>query len=501
MNILLAYPRYPDTFWSFRHALKFIAKKAAYPPLGLLTVASLLPREWAKKVVDLNTDDLRDRDIAWADYVFISAMDVQRQSAHEVVRRCHQMGKKMVAGGPLFTTVPDEFPEVDHFVLGEAEALMPRLVADLEKGKAERFYQAEERPDMSHSPIPSWDLIDTRKYATLSIQYSRGCPYDCEFCDIVLLNGRVPRTKEVSQLISELDAIYRLGCCGTVFIVDDNFIGNKKKLKAEVLPAITEWMKKRGYPFTLFTQASIGLADDDGLLTMMTDAGFDRVFVGIETPNEESLGECGKHQNTNRDLVASVRKLQNHGLEVQGGFIIGFDSDPSNIFDCQINFIQQSGIVTAMVGLLSAPRGTRLWTRLKKEDRLLRESSGDNTDFSMNFVPKMSRESLESGYQNVLRSIYSPRNYYARIGTFFKEHRPVPHGRRGLKKSQLSALLKSIWYLGVLEKGRMYYWRLVGSTLLSRPRSFPLAITLAVYGYHYRKLLDAYGVNAPVGQV
>jgi radical SAM superfamily enzyme YgiQ (UPF0313 family) len=492
LNILFVYPRYPDTFWSFRHALKFIAKKAAYPPLGLLTVASLLPREWEKKLVDMNADDLNDEDIAWADYVFISAMDVQRQSAHEVVERCHQLGTKMVAGGPLFTTGHEEFPEVDHFVLGEAETLVSRLVSDLEKGRGERFYQSEERPDIRKSPIPAWDLIDTRKYATLSLQYSRGCPFDCEFCDIVLLNGRVPRTKDVRQLIEELEAIHRLGCCSTVFIVDDNFIGNKKKLKAEVLPAIIEWMKEKGYPFTLFTQASIGLADDEELMRMMTDAGFDRVFIGIETPNEESLGECGKHQNTKRDLVASVKTLQNHGLEVQGGFIVGFDSDPSNIFERQISFIQQSGIVTAMVGILSAPRGTKLYKRLKKEDRLLREASGDNTDFSLNFVPKMSRESLVGGYKNVLTSIYSPRNYYARIGTFLREHRPVVHRRRSLKKNQVGAFLKSIWYLGIKEKGRTYYWRLVTFTLVRRPRAFPLAITLAVYGYHYRKLLEGY---------
>jgi len=492
LNILFVYPRYPDTFWSHRHALKFVAKKAAYPPLGLLTVASLLPREWEKKLVDLNADDLKDEDIAWADYVFISAMDVQRQSAHEVTKRCHELGTKMVAGGPMFTTVHDEFPEVDHFVLGEAETLMPRLVADLERGSAEHYYQSDERPDVRKSPIPAWELIDTEKYATLSVQYSRGCPYDCEFCDIVLLNGRVPRTKDVRQLIDEFDAINRLGCCGAVFIVDDNFIGNKKKLKAEVLPAVIAWMKENDYPFTLFTQASIGLADDEELIKLMTEAGFNRVFIGIETPNEESLGECGKHQNTNRDLVASVRKLQNHGLEVQGGFIVGFDSDPSNIFDRQINFIQQSGIVTAMVGLLSALPGTRLWNRLSKEDRLLREASGDNTDFSVNFVPKMSRESLVGGYENVLTSIYSPRNYYARISTFFKEHRPVVHKRRSLRRNHWGALLKSIWYLGIKEKGQVYYWRLVTSTLLRRPRSFPLAITLAVYGYHYRKLLAGY---------
>jgi radical SAM superfamily enzyme YgiQ (UPF0313 family) len=493
LNILFVYPRYPDTFWSFKHALKFIAKKAAYPPLGLLTVAALVPREWEKRLVDLNADELNDEDIAWADYVFLSAMDVQRQSAREVVERCVRLNAKVVAGGPLFTTGHDEFQEVDHFVLGEAETLMPRLVSDLESGNAERFYYSDEKPDIRKSPAPMWNLIDTRKYATLSIQYSRGCPYDCEFCDVVLLNGRVPRTKDTSQLIAELEAIHRLSCCSSVFIVDDNFIGNKKKLKAEVLPAIVDWMKEKDYPFTLFTQASIGLADDEELMRLMVDAGFDRVFIGIETPNEASLGECGKHQNTGRDLVASVKTLQNHGMEVQGGFIVGFDSDPSNIFDSQISFIQQSGIVTAMVGILNAPRGTKLYKRLNKEDRLLREaSSGDNTDFSLNFVPRMKRDALIGGYKHVLTAIYSPRNYYARIGTFLKEHRPVVHRRGSLRKVQVEALLKSFWYLGIREKGQTYYWRLVTFTLVRRPRSFPLAITLAVYGYHYRKLLDGY---------
>ncbi len=492
MNILLVYPRYPETFWSFKHALKFVSKKAAYPPLGLLTVASMLPAEWKKKLVDMNTDSLKDADIAWADYVFLSAMGVQQQSARDVIRQCNQLHTRIVAGGPLFTTSHEKFEGVDHFVLGEAEALMADLVADLEKGKAQPVYRSEERPAIQKSPGPAWDLIDIRKYASLTIQYSRGCPFDCEFCDIVLLNGHVPRTKDIRQLIGEMETIYHLGWRSSLFVVDDNFIGNKKKLKAEVLPAIIDWMKERNYPFTLFTQASIGLADDEELMRLMVDAGFDRVFIGIETPNEASLGECGKHQNANRDLAASVRTLQNHGFEVQGGFIVGFDSDPQNIFERQINFIQQTGIVTAMVGLLNAPPGTRLYKRLKKENRLVGEASGDNTDFSVNFAPRMGREALIGGYRRVLTAIYAPRQYYARIGTLLKEHRPVVHKRGSLKRSQLEALLKSVWYLGIKEKGQIYYWRLVTSTLLKRPRSFPLAITLAIYGYHFRKQGERY---------
>jgi len=497
LNILLVYPRYPETFWSFKHALKFVSKKAAFPPLGLLTVASLLPAGWNKKLIDMNTDNLKDADIAWADYVFLSAMGVQQQSLREVISRCNRLNVKVVAGGPLFVTNHEEFEGVDHFVLGEAETVLDRLVADLESGRAQHIYCAEEWPDLKKSPVPAWNLIDTRKYATLSIQYSRGCPFNCDFCNVVQLNGHVPRTKDIRQMIEEMEAIYRLGCRTSVFIVDDNFIGNKKKLKAEVLPAIVDWMKERKYPFTLFTQAPIGLSDDDELMRLMVSAGFSKVFVGIETPNEESLGECAKLQNVDRDLAKSVRQLQNHGLEVQGGFIVGFDSDPISIFEKQINFIQQTGIATAMVGLLNAPRGTRLYQRLKKENRLIREPSGDNTDFSVNFMPRMGHEALMSGYRRILAAIYSPSQYYARIGTLLSEYRPVSHKRWSLNVTDLEAFLKSIWYLGVREKGRRYYWRLVTSTLLKRRRSLPLVITLAIYGYHFRKLIERYTQGMP----
>ncbi len=496
MNVLLVYPRYPDTFWGFRHALKFIARKAAYPPLGLLTVAALLPRDWGRKLVDLNVRPLDDRDLDWADCVFIGSMDSQQLSAHEDPARCAQRGKRMVAGGPLFTTRHDEFPEVDHFVLGEAEGVMAPLVADLQNGTAKRFYRSEEKPDIRQSPIPAWELVRSRSYANLTVQYSRGCPFDCEFCDIALLNGRLPRTKDAEQLIAELEAVRRTGCSGTVFIVDDNFIGHRKKLKAEVLPAVRDWMRRNRYPFTLFTQTSIDLADDGDLMKLMTDAGFDRVFVGIETPNEESLEECHKRQNENRDLVASVRALQNHGLEVQGGFIIGFDHDPANIFERQIGFIQQSGIVTAMVGLLRAQRGTRLYKRLKEQDRLLGEASGDNTDLTLNFVPKMKRETLLEGYRRVLTTIYAPRNYYERIATFLREHRPAGRGRGKLRSTHVLGLLSSFWYLGIREKGQLHYWRLLTRTLLRQPRHFPLAVSLAVYGYHCRKLLEGQEAGA-----
>jgi len=493
LKILLVYPRYPDTFWSFRHVLKFVSKKAFFPPLGLLTVAAMLPSEWEKRVVDMNVSTLSDEDIKWADYVFVSSMVVQRDSAREVVAWCNRLNTKVVAGGPLFTTGYEDFDGVDHFVLGEAEATLSHFLADLTRGCPQRIYSSDERPDISRTPIPLWSLINMKHYLAMNLQYSRGCPFDCDFCEIIVLNGHRPRTKDKQQMVDELEALYRHGWRGIVFIVDDNFISNRKKLKNETLPAIIKWSKDKKYPFTFFTEASINLSDDDELMELMAEAGFNRVFIGIETPNEDSLVECNKLQNRNRDLTASVKKIQNHGFEVQGGFILGFDSDPISIFRSQINFIQKTGIVTAMVGLLNAPCGTRLYQRLKKENRLLKDTSGDNTDFSINFIPRMNYETLINGYKDVLDTIYSPQHYYERVVTFLKEYKP----RKTAWMSQLqfyhiAGFIKSLWFLGIMDKGRRYFWRLFISTLLKYPRHFPLSIGLSVSGFHCRKVAESY---------
>ncbi len=497
MKILLVYPQYPDTFWSFKHALKFVSKKAAFPPLGLLTVAAMLPVDWEKKLVDTNATRLTDGDIRWADYVFISAMVVQQNSVREVIARCKKLDAKVVAGGPLFTTGYEDFDGIDHFVLGEAELTLPQFVNDLEAGHARHLYTSSERPDITRTPIPLWSLINMKNYSSMNIQYSRGCPFDCEFCDIVILNGHKPRTKDKGQLLAELEALYQHGWRGGVFVVDDNFIGNKKKLKAEVLPALIEWRKGKKHPFTLSTEVSINLADDEELIKLMVKAGFNTVFIGIETPNEESLVECAKSQNQNRDLVASVKKIQNNGLEVQGGFIVGFDSDPLSIFKNQISFIQKSGIVTAMVGLLNAPPGTRLYQRLKQENRLTKAFTGNNTDCSINFIPRIKYEVLINGYKHILDTIYSPRPYYDRIKTFLREYKPQGKIAGRFQLQHIKALIKSVWFLGIREKGRRYYWKLFLSTLLKQPRKFPLSISLSVYGYHFRKVAEKY-IGLPV---
>jgi radical SAM superfamily enzyme YgiQ (UPF0313 family) len=486
MKLLLISPRTPDTFWSFKHAVRFVSRKASMAPLGLLTVAAMLPPDWDLKLVDLNVTRLKDEDLQWADYVFVGAMLVQRESVHEIAARCAALKKTLIAGGPLFTTGHEGFPEIGHFVLGEAEELMPQVVEDLRSGRLQHIYHAEGRPDITLSPAPRWDLIDFRQYVTMSVQFSRGCPFECEFCDIIVMNGRVPRAKTPAQLIAELDGLRQRGWKDMVFIVDDNFIGNKERTKT-LLRALIEWRRRTGTGIGFLTEASMNLADDPELCSLMVQAGFKKVFVGIETPSAEALAECHKFQNRNRNLLASVQTLQRAGLEVMGGFIVGFDSDKSDIFKRQFEFIQRSGVATAMVGLLTALPQTRLWNRLKSEGRLETESSGNNTDAALNFQPKMNREFLQSGYRELMKRLYEPHNYYQRVRTFLKGHHPAGP-RLHLSRGDIGAFLKSFWTLGVWHRGRVGYWRLFWGTLLRRPRQFPHAIELAILGYHFRRV-------------
>jgi radical SAM superfamily enzyme YgiQ (UPF0313 family) len=498
MKILLIYPEYTETFWSFKYALKFISKKAVNPPLGLLTVAAMLPKEWNKKVIDTNTQKLKDKDIEWADYVFISAMAVQRKSVKNVVKRCKAHGVKIVAGGPLFTASYKDFKDIDHFVLNEAEITLPVFLRDLKDNCAKHIYSTNEFPDIEKTPVPLYELIDKKKYVSMNIQYSRGCPFDCEFCDITTLFGRKVRTKTKYQILDELEKIYNSGWKGGVFFVDDNFIGNKHKLKVEILPAIIQWMKQKRYPFVFSTEASINLSDDEELMQMMIDAGFNSVFVGIETPDENSLAECNKFQNQNRNLVSSVKKIQSFGMEVTGGFIVGFDNDETSIFKRQIEFIKESGIIVAMVGLLNAPKNTRLYSRLKREKRLLKNISGNNTDLSLNFVPKMNRKKLIEGYKEIIKEIYSAKPYYERVKRFLTEYKPSKKLRFhfGLIRCHFGysgAFFKSIWFLGLINKERKYYWKLFFWSLFRHPRILPQAITFMIYGFHFRRTFGLCG--------
>jgi radical SAM superfamily enzyme YgiQ (UPF0313 family) len=484
MNILLVSPLTPDTFWSFSHVMRLIGKKAAFPPLGLLTVAAMLPRQWNLRLVDLNVKALSDGDIEWAEAVFISAMIVQETSVRLVIGRCKARNKPVVAGGPLFTTGGDRFPQVTCCVVGEAEDLMATLVADLSAGCLKPRYQATSRPDVTKTPLPRWDLINTRHYVTLSIQSSRGCPFDCEFCDITAIYGRLPRVKTQTQMSAELDAVLATGWGGGVFVVDDNFIGNKVKTKG-LLRAMIAWRANSNARLNFSTEASMNLADDLELLDLMVQAGFKTVFIGIESPQPESLAECKKVQNTRRDLAAGVRIIHNAGMQVMGGFIVGFDSDRAGIFERQRKFIQEAGVATAMVGLLTALPGTRLFTRLTKEGRMLTESTGNNVEAVMNFIPKLDPAILTEGYRHLVKNLYAPREYYQRVLTFLGEYRPAgPRAR--LRLADLRSFLFSIWVMGVATRGRCEYWKFLYRSWISHRQAFAEAVELAIKGHHFR---------------
>ena len=488
-NILLVSPRTPDTFWSFSHVMGLVGKKAAFPPLGLLTVAGMLPREWNLRVVDLNVRELADADIEWADAVFVSAMIVHEESVRGVIARSNARGKPVVAGGPLFTTGAERFPEVACCVVGEAEGVMPTLVADLAAGRLKPLYRATERPDVTTTPLPRWDLVRVDDYVTMSIQSSRGCPFDCEFCDITAVYGRLPRVKAPEQIIAELEAVLATGWNDSIFIVDDNFIGNRAKTKA-LLRAIIDWRRRRGVRLSFTTEASMNLVDDPELLDLMVRAGFKNVFVGIESPQEESLKECRKVQNTRRDLVAAVRQIHNAGIQVMAGFIVGFDSDKEGIFDCQRRFIQEAGVATAMVGLLTALPGTRLFARLTTEGRLIGRTTGNNLDAVLNFIPTLDPAALKEGYRRLVKDLYAPREYYQRILIFLREYRPSgPRPRPHL--ADIRTLIRTLWAFGIVAPGRWEFWKFMARSWLCHRGAFTEAVELAIRGYHFRRVAAA----------
>jgi len=493
MRVLLINPEFPDTYWSFRHALPFEGKRCAFPPLGLLTVSALLPKDWERRLVDLNIEPLKTADIEWADMVFATAMLVQKQSLRDVVKRCKALGKRVVLGGPYVTSTREELPPADHLFRGEAETTLPEFVADLARGEAKAVYQAPERPALALTPIADFSLANLKAYSAMSVQYSRGCPFSCEFCDIIEIYGRVPRTKSNEQIIAEFDALYDLKWRGNLFIVDDNFIGNKKNVR-QLMPELAKWQKARGYPFTLITESSLNLADDEALLAAMREAGFRRVFIGIETPVEESLQEAQKSQNRG-DLVSSVKKIQNYGIEVMAGFIVGFDNDPVDIFERQIDFIRRSAIPLAMVGLLNALPDTQLWKRLEREGRLLGEdASGNNTVCTLNFKTRMDPAFLVQGYQTIMRTIYSPREYYERVLDSMRRtaHHFAEPNHYSLIRG-LTTLTKIFFKLGIIDRERREFWRFFTQALLNHRTRLADSLRLAAVGYHFRKLSEAYG--------
>ena len=487
MNALLIYPEWPDTYWSFKHALPFEGKRSLYPPLGLLTVASLLPTHWNKRLVDTNIRPLTDADLDWADVAMLSGMLIHRDELIGILDRCRARGLRTVIGGPVASSVPELQQHADHVVVGEAEEIVPGLVEELERGAAQPRYEAPERPELSLTPLPDLSLIELNNYSAMAIQYSRGCPFNCEFCDIIEIYGRKPRTKSAAQIIAELEQLRERRWHGAVFIVDDNFIGNKVKVK-EMLPELAAWNNSQRHPYSFYTEASLNLADDAGLLQMMQNANFTRVFLGIETPDEESLKEAQKLQNTRRSLLESVQRIQSYGMEVMGGFIVGFDSDPEEIFDKQVEFIQESAIPMAMVGLLCALPNTQLYRRLQKEGRLIEDHSGDNMDLRLNFVPKMNPQKLIDGYRSILRRIYEPNAYYDRARRYLAQ---IPRGQRRNARRRWSdyrALARSILKQGVLGDSRWAYWKFFLESATRYRYAFDRAITFAIMGHHFHTL-------------
>ena len=490
-NALLVYPEYPPSPLGFDYALKILGIKAAFPPLGLLTVAAMFPPEYDLRLIDMNVAPLEDSDLEWADVVYTSTMIVQRETLKTVIERCTRVGVPVAAGGPYPTSYHQEIEGVDYFLLDEAEETFPAFLQDLENGTAKAMYRELRKPDVTKTPVPRFDLIDVKAYYAMCVQFSRGCPFDCEFCDITKLYGRVPRTKSPEQMVDEFEALYRLGWRGQVFLADDNFIGNKRDA-LKLLPALAKWQKEHGYPFSLFTEATVNLARMDELLEAMVEAGFDKVFLGIETPNPKALLKTVKPQNVNEReenfLLNAIRKIQHKGMQVMGGFILGLDGDDESMFDAQIEFIGQAGIPMALVGLLNALKGTNLYHRLERENRLRDVSIGLNS-MTLNFQPEMNPRTLIEGYQRVTATLYDPtlENYLKRCLTLFEHQRPVPHLLKRMSRTAMAAGLMRV-RRELSAKQIPAFTKYIAKVSEDHPRMLPEAIRLAAMGYHCEKI-------------
>lgn len=491
-KVLMVYPEFPDSFWSFKKCLPMINKRASMPPTGLATVAAMLPAQHFDilPIIDLNIRTLAYDDIEKADLVMFSTMIAQKDSLSEIIARIKSLGKPVAVGGPYATSYPDRIISMgaDYLILNEAETTLRLFVEDWISDNLKQVYgelKGQKKPGIEKTPVPRFDLLEIHKYASMAIQFSRGCPYNCEFCDITSLYGRTPRVKTATQLLAELDAILKLGWRGPIFIVDDNFIGNRSAAR-EFLPLLIEWQRLNGYPFSFFTEASVDLANDElaDIRENMVKAGFNEVFCGIESPDPDVLREMGKKQNRG-DIAEKVKTIQKSGLEVTAGFIIGSDSDKENIFEAIFDFIQKNGIVMAMAGLLTALRGTLLYKRLEEDGRLIRESSGNNThQLSLNFIPKISENVLISGYVKLLERLYSSKNYFARcrkLNNLIGSQRSVPINRHSIQAAVI------IFYRNIFKRPDWEFIKFIFATL-KNPHNIPLAIRQAVKLVHFQHI-------------
>jgi radical SAM superfamily enzyme YgiQ (UPF0313 family) len=494
MNVLFLYPRVPNNFWSMQDLVKIMGHKVSYPPLGLMTIAPLLPVTWNKRLIDVNVKMYTKKDLLWADLIFISAMNVQTPFVYPIIKDCKSLGKTIVAGGPLFTHEHEKFPEIDHFILNEGEITIPQFLKDLEEGIPKKIYKTDEFADVHNTPLPDWSLVNFNDYTSAIVQYSRGCPYLCDFCDVTTLFGRIPRTKTVDQMVNELDIIVKSGSPEVIFFADDNFIGNKVILKKELLPALIEWRKHNLSAPGFATQLTINLADDEELMNLLLEAGFRHVFIGIETPEEEGLLISNKKQNTRRNLSESLKILHKKGFIIGAGFIVGFDTDKPSVFDSQIEFIQNNPMIIVIMNILKAPPGTALYDRMKIENRL--DERFNFSEFKSNFKPVMDAELLKNGFRRIASTVYSIENMTERtintLKTFGGDAEINNKIKRRFKPRDIGTMFSVIWNLIITNKDRKYYLHIFRWTYKNKPEFFSLAFFAALVMFQYRIILVPY---------
>ncbi|HHN75057.1 MAG TPA: DUF4070 domain-containing protein [Acidobacteria bacterium] len=482
MEALLVWPEFPPTYWSYSYSLRLVGKRCLLPPLPLITVAAMLPDSWKLRLVDLNAERLSDEQIRGADVVLISGMLAQRKSMHQLVERCRALGVRCAVGGPYATAVPEDFAAADHVFVGEAEGSIGEFCRLLERGRAPHRFDGCDKPPITDSPVPRYDLLDVRHYLHMALQYSRGCPFSCEFCDIIVMYGRKPRVKTPEQVQRELDAIARTGFRGSVFFVDDNFIGNKKEVRA-LIPHLQSWQEANDWPFFFYTEASLNLADDEPLMKSMVEAGFESVFIGIESPSADSIAEMHKVQNMKGDITGRVHRIIEHGMDVWAGFIIGFDSDTPSIFDEQYDLIEQAAIPFAMVGVLQALPGTALTRRLEKEGRLKPHIGTDQFGY-VNFETVLPEKTLVAGYRRLLRKIYDPRAYLDRVRAMLAR-RPQPRWRARPTAGQIVSGIRALITQGLIAHYRFEYLRFLWKVWRWDSSRLVEALMRAGAGHHF----------------
>lgn len=485
MRVLLLYPLFPKSFWSFEKTLALVDCKALMPPLGLITVAAILPQEWEFRLVDHNIQEVTESDWDWAELVIISGMIVQKNDMLTQISEAKSRNKLVAVGGPYATTSPQEVETADFLILDEGEITLPMFIEAIEKGDRSGVFRSAEKPAVTETPIPRYDLLDLTAYDNMSVQFSRGCPFQCEFCDIIVLYGRKPRTKNPEQLLAELERIYELGWRGAVFMVDDNFIGNKRNVKL-LLKELKIWMAEKGYPFGLTTEASVDLAQDDELMKLMVECNFKKVFLGIETPDQDSLALTSKFQNTRDPLTESINKITTAGMQVMAGFIIGFDGEKAQAGDRIVQFVEQTNIPLAMFSMLQALPSTALWDRLEKEGRLLNGSANINQTTLMNFVPTRNIEDIATEYVNAFWQLYDPANYLERVFRYYMMLGSVKNAK-SLRPSwkTIRALGLILWKQGVIPQTRFLFWKNLIQVLIKKPRQLEIYLTLCAYLEHF----------------